>query len=357
MYNGIGLTTPRGSGTNGYIPRNLGFVRQRPKIEYKDPIEEDKNLLRRKPNQEILEHERKRELELRVMMWAEEQHLFDGGLTEEEIEAKLALKRALLVGGEFDSEKLKKSKETHQYLLAQQQQAERFHKVFEIEKTYEPGSAFDEKKQKLARDKKFADRVEREKQRILEKEERERDRRREEKERERERRHEERNARDKERGSKGHADEKDRKDARVSRSDEGKRKEGNRDRERSKEREERHQRGRDRTSKERERGRGAEKENGSGSAKSRPADKEVKQEPVESVTKESTEDRKRKREEHTGEEEQRANIRDGGQEKDNSSSDEDRKDRRRRRRHDTPSSASSSSDSDSSGGDTRKRRK
>ena len=74
----LGLSTPRGSGTNGYVQKNLGFVKPRPKLEYRVPEEDDKLQLRRKPNQEILEHEKKRELELHVMMWAEEQHLFDG---------------------------------------------------------------------------------------------------------------------------------------------------------------------------------------------------------------------------------------------------------------------------------------
>jgi len=148
MYNGIGLSTPRGSGTNGYIQKNLGFVKPRPKIEYRPPPEEEdqKLQLRRKPNQEILEHEKKRELELHVMMWAEEQHLFDGNLTEEEIEAKLALKRALLQGGELEAVKRKKSLESHQYRVAQEEQAARFQEVFKINKSYTPGSAFDEKK-------------------------------------------------------------------------------------------------------------------------------------------------------------------------------------------------------------------
>ena len=36
MYNGIGLTTQRGSGTNGYVQRNLSFVREASKkINYK----------------------------------------------------------------------------------------------------------------------------------------------------------------------------------------------------------------------------------------------------------------------------------------------------------------------------------
>lgn len=35
MYNGIGLNTARGSGTNGYVQRNLSMVRQvREKVGY-----------------------------------------------------------------------------------------------------------------------------------------------------------------------------------------------------------------------------------------------------------------------------------------------------------------------------------
>ena len=36
MYNGIGLPTQRGSGTNGYVQRNLSFVQQKKdRINYK----------------------------------------------------------------------------------------------------------------------------------------------------------------------------------------------------------------------------------------------------------------------------------------------------------------------------------
>ena len=33
MYNGVGLATARGSGTNGYIQRNLSLVRKAKKVE------------------------------------------------------------------------------------------------------------------------------------------------------------------------------------------------------------------------------------------------------------------------------------------------------------------------------------
>lgn len=70
MYNGIGLPTPRGSGTNGYVQRNLSSVRhKKDRIDYKSEEELKKleNLLMKKPNQEILDHERKRKVELKCL--------------------------------------------------------------------------------------------------------------------------------------------------------------------------------------------------------------------------------------------------------------------------------------------------
>ncbi|KAK6467846.1 serine/arginine repetitive matrix protein 2-like [Huso huso] len=68
MYNGIGLVTPRGSGTNGYVQRNLSTVRpRRSRQDARTDEELDKleSSLTRAPNPEILEHERKRGLELK----------------------------------------------------------------------------------------------------------------------------------------------------------------------------------------------------------------------------------------------------------------------------------------------------
>lgn len=70
MYNGIGLQTARGSGTNGYVQRNLSFIRTtKDKIDYR--TEEDFRKLdatvNRPPNQEILAHQRKRQIELKCL--------------------------------------------------------------------------------------------------------------------------------------------------------------------------------------------------------------------------------------------------------------------------------------------------
>lgn len=70
MYNGIGLTTPRGSGTNGYVQRNFALVRhRREKVEYKtdEDLAKLERELHKKPNKDILEHEWKRKIELECL--------------------------------------------------------------------------------------------------------------------------------------------------------------------------------------------------------------------------------------------------------------------------------------------------
>lgn len=66
MYNGIGLTSTRGSGTNGYVQRNLSFVR----ASRMRPVQQGEEFAPpqpRKPNAEILEHERKRQVEVKLL--------------------------------------------------------------------------------------------------------------------------------------------------------------------------------------------------------------------------------------------------------------------------------------------------
>ncbi len=70
MYNGIGLQTVRGSGTNGYVQRNLAFVKKhKERVDYKtdDELAKLDQGLNKQPNKEILDHERKRKVELKCM--------------------------------------------------------------------------------------------------------------------------------------------------------------------------------------------------------------------------------------------------------------------------------------------------
>lgn len=76
-YNGIGLKTPRGSGTNGYVQRNLGHLQfSRPSFEQQKKFDAVVDT-QRPPNEEILEHDRKRAVEVKVAEWAEAQGLYD----------------------------------------------------------------------------------------------------------------------------------------------------------------------------------------------------------------------------------------------------------------------------------------
>lgn len=70
MYNGIGLKTPRGSGTNGYIQRNLSFAKPRVNKTYQYDAEAVKPA--RKPSAEVLLHKSKREVELECVLLQEE---------------------------------------------------------------------------------------------------------------------------------------------------------------------------------------------------------------------------------------------------------------------------------------------
>lgn len=67
MSSNVGLSTPRGSGTSGYVQRNLSALkpRQTQGAPYsKDPDQWQHK--QRQPDKEILEHKRKREVELKV---------------------------------------------------------------------------------------------------------------------------------------------------------------------------------------------------------------------------------------------------------------------------------------------------
>uniref|UniRef100_A0A804P2W0 CWF21 domain-containing protein n=1 Tax=Zea mays TaxID=4577 RepID=A0A804P2W0_MAIZE len=100
MYNGIGLQTARGSGTNGYAQSNTFFVKPRPRSTTSGggpgrphrPLPPDAAGAdgggMRKPNKEILEHDRKRQVELKLLVLRDA--LEEHGYTEDEIEERVA---------------------------------------------------------------------------------------------------------------------------------------------------------------------------------------------------------------------------------------------------------------------------
>jgi len=151
MYNGIGHQTVRGTGTNGYVQRNLAFVKNtKEKRDYK--TEEELNRLdqsmNKQPNQEILDHERKRKVELKCM---EMQELMEEqGYSDKEVEEKVNMFRKMLMAKEGVSDSAVEkdehgrpiAKETHQVAEAQQEKNARLKEAFGLG-DYVEGSAFD----------------------------------------------------------------------------------------------------------------------------------------------------------------------------------------------------------------------
>ncbi|PJF19310.1 hypothetical protein PSACC_00806 [Paramicrosporidium saccamoebae] len=70
MYNGLGLRTARGSGTNGYVQRNLSFAKPKPQgtFSYDQPPPKPA----RRPNADILLHRSKRQIEVECLTYQEE---------------------------------------------------------------------------------------------------------------------------------------------------------------------------------------------------------------------------------------------------------------------------------------------
>ena len=68
MSSNVGLSTPRGSGTSGYVQRNLSHLRPRETFApYPRDAEATKQQHRpRQPDAKILAHDRAREIEVKV---------------------------------------------------------------------------------------------------------------------------------------------------------------------------------------------------------------------------------------------------------------------------------------------------
>ncbi|KIX94279.1 uncharacterized protein Z520_09989 [Fonsecaea multimorphosa CBS 102226] len=88
MSSNVGLSTPRGSGTSGYVQRNLSLLKPRA-VGVGAPYSLDSSARQqppktRKPDQEILNHDRLRAIEVKVLELREK--LEDDELDEDQID-------------------------------------------------------------------------------------------------------------------------------------------------------------------------------------------------------------------------------------------------------------------------------
>ncbi|PKX95873.1 U2-type spliceosomal complex subunit CWC21 [Aspergillus novofumigatus IBT 16806] len=118
MSSNVGLSTPRGSGTSGYVQRNYAFMRPRnagygapyPPVSGANANDSARSFKQRQPDKQILEHDRRRAVEVKVMeererLEEENERIEEEGkgkgegkvLSEEEIEERCEALRARLL--------------------------------------------------------------------------------------------------------------------------------------------------------------------------------------------------------------------------------------------------------------------
>ncbi|CAG9312115.1 unnamed protein product [Blepharisma stoltei] len=158
MYNGVGLTTPRGSGTSGYVQKNLAYI-QKPttRADFQKELAAIKaNPLKppKKPNPELIEHEQKRQIEIHLINF--KKALEGQGLSPEEIKERVDNARTHLYA-KLHEAPLLNQKSSHQKVIQKNEEIAKFRDSFGIKNDYVPGSSFDfealeEKRQKEKED-------------------------------------------------------------------------------------------------------------------------------------------------------------------------------------------------------------
>jgi len=153
MADNVGLTTPRGSGTSGYVQKNRSLIRPRDKVA---PYPKDWDSAKHRPRQpdaEILEHEAKREIEVKVLELRDK--LEEQDVDEDEIDDQCeALRRKLdqerKDGKDFGPNfKRLKSHQVHDLAKAKAEESERLRKALGISADYEEGSHWRKQEERM----------------------------------------------------------------------------------------------------------------------------------------------------------------------------------------------------------------
>ncbi|GAB7365415.1 hypothetical protein MBLNU230_g6493t1 [Neophaeotheca triangularis] len=158
MSDNVGLTTPRGSGTSGYVQRNTAHLKPR---DFHKPYpggpnrtndkEQPKKYIQRKPDAAILEHNRLRAIESKVFALRDELEE-EGKLGEEEIEERCeGLRKELSAKGveSVDGSAGGKGRKEDAHELARRkiEESERFRKALGVREDYEEGGYWKRKEE------------------------------------------------------------------------------------------------------------------------------------------------------------------------------------------------------------------
>lgn len=153
MADNVGLSTPRGSGTSGYVQKNRSLLRPRDKMQ---PYPKDWDQAKHRPRQpdaEILEHEAKREIEVKVLELRDK--LEEEGVDEDEIDDQCEALRRKLDQERRDGKDLGpnakrlKSHQVHDLAKAKMEESERLRKALGISEDYEEGSHWRKQEERM----------------------------------------------------------------------------------------------------------------------------------------------------------------------------------------------------------------
>ncbi|KAK9821762.1 hypothetical protein WJX81_005452 [Elliptochloris bilobata] len=170
MYNGIGLLTPRGSGTSGHVQTNKFNLRGRPQQRILEDRSSLKGPEQKQANQAILDHTRKRDIELKLAELADS--LEEQGYSPEEIEKEVLHmreemeKEGAALAAKPDNKPLT---ETHELAERKQQELATLRAAWGLGEEVVEGQAFNRELQEQRRQDKIAEREAVEKERAAKK--------------------------------------------------------------------------------------------------------------------------------------------------------------------------------------------
>lgn len=164
MSDNVGLSTPRGSGTSGYVQRNLAHIRPRDSgapYPPRDSSFDSPKHQPRQPDKGILEHDRKRAVEVKVLELRDSLEDADE-LNDDEIDERCdALRQKLLAegaaaaasrGGGPDRRKGPlKMHQVHEMADQKIRESERLRRALKIGRDYEEGSHWRRQEERAAK--------------------------------------------------------------------------------------------------------------------------------------------------------------------------------------------------------------
>ncbi|KAL3140186.1 hypothetical protein ABBQ38_004462 [Trebouxia sp. C0009 RCD-2024] len=187
MYNGIGILSVRGSGTSGYVQGNKFNLRGGRPLQNRFPDNTDKGPTQRVPDEDILKHNQKRNIELKLA--AEEDRLLEQGLAADEVDKKLGDMRVQLEAEVQKGSVAPQTNADETHALAQRKvaQMDKLRTVFGFSQDQDKkeGEAFDRELQERRKRDRQMEIEQREKAKVKKAREAEKEKKRKEKERKR----------------------------------------------------------------------------------------------------------------------------------------------------------------------------